>query len=275
MLKTMSVDLQKNNELAFEEFKNGVVRVISKPPILTIESTSRCNLRCVMCPHAIGAVDRPKDISLPLVEKLDTFISMAKQIQLHGIGEPLTSPIFWDILNKLPTPETCDSSINTNFTLLSDSQLEKIVNSNLQMVSISLDAARTSTYKKIRNADLNKVINNIRKLTKEKLKRKTEHPHIWLNMTLMRSNIEETVEFIQLAKILKADKVRLWHLNRWSENEMSKYIIKRDYWTFNYKKEGLWNHKELSNEMIEKTINKAKELGVNLFHPNNLFFKDT
>lgn len=270
----MHLSPKENEKLALEEFKKGILNVSSTPRMLTIESTSRCNLRCVMCPHVIGAVDRPKDIDQSLVDKLGVFLPKATSVQLHGIGEPLVSPAFWDLLENLPKPEVCASSVNTNFTLLNKKKLDTLVNSNLNLINISLDAAKTSTYKKIRNADLDEVINNIKLLSKEKIKRGTKYPYIYLNMTLMRSNIEEVVDFICLAKKLNTDKVVLWHLNHWSEEEMSRYIIDRNNWVFDYKKEGLWNYPDLSNKMIAKAEDKAKELGISLYNPDNLYFKN-
>jgi len=78
------IDPKQNEALAKAEFEAGVVEVRSSPIMMTLETTSRCNLRCVMCPHTIDAVDRPKHMEEYLVASLDKFIRQSRAIQLHG-----------------------------------------------------------------------------------------------------------------------------------------------------------------------------------------------
>lgn len=255
---------KENAALAMEEYKAGVLKVRSTPRLLTLETTSRCNLRCVMCPHAINAVKRPKHLDEVLVQRMTRFIRQANSIQLHGIGEPLASPSFWTLLPMLPDARHCESSINTNLTLLDDNRLERLLDSNLKIVNVSLDAARPETYRKIRGYDFAKVLNNVERLLEGRQKRNQPYPLVYLNMTLMRSNIEEVLEFIELAAQLQVDKVLLWHLNRWSDQEMAKYVVAREGWVFDYAREGLWNEPALSNSILRQAELKAKELNVRL-----------
>lgn len=263
------LDPATNGDLCMQEYRSGSTTVTSTPSMLTLETTSLCNLRCVMCPHAIDSVQRPKHLEEELVQKLGRFIHQSSSIQLHGIGEPLISPAFWGILNILPPAKSCESSINTNLTVLSDDNLEKILGSELKIVNVSLDAARPETYSKIRGFTLNIVLENIRKLIAARDFKGARYPLVYLNMTLMRSNIEELSEFVALGHQLKADKIVLWHLNRWSIEEMSRYKIKRGEWFFDYGKEGLWNYPELSNRSLRQAEEEAKKLGISLCLDNN------
>src|SRR6185312_14947964 len=86
---SQALDPIRNRRLAMEEYYYGRAKLNSTPALLTIESTSRCNLRCVMCPHAVGAVDRPKHFDEQLVKRLTKFLLRSDAVQLHGIGEPL------------------------------------------------------------------------------------------------------------------------------------------------------------------------------------------
>ena len=258
---------EQNAALAMAEFRAGVLEVRSSPCMLTLETSSRCNLRCVMCPHAINAVDRPKHLEENLVADLEKFIRQSNSIQLHGIGEPLTSPAFWASLKFLP--ENCESSINTNLTVLDERRLNDLISSKLKIVNVSLDAARPETYRKIRGYSFETVIGNIRRLVEERKNRGNKYPLLYMNMTLMRSNIEELPEFIDLAVDLGAETVCFWHLNRWSEEEMHRYIIKRDGWVFDYEKEGLWNFPTLSNEYLHNAEELARRKGIHLYLDNN------
>lgn len=259
---TLSADA--NQALAMAEFAAGVTKVRSTPPSLSLESTSRCNLRCVMCNHAIGAVDRPKHLDAGLVEKLRFFLKRARSVQLHGIGEPTNSPAFWDLLTGLPEPQLCNSSVNSNFTVMDDGRIQKLLESNLRVVNVSLDAGTAATYQKIRGFSFEVVINNIELFMAERRARGQTYPLLFLNMTMMRSNIEELGDFIRLAKRLGADQTLLWHLNHWDDGEMARYVIERDGWVFDYAKEGLWNFPALSNGKIRQAIELARELDVRL-----------
>lgn len=265
----------QNKALGLEEFAQGRTVVASTPNLLTLETTSRCNLRCVMCSHAIGGVDRPKHLDEALTEKLARYLKQAAAVQLHGIGEPINSPAFWSCLADLSAPEVCESSINTNFTVINDRQLDKLVASNLKLINVSLDAATAPTYQKIRGFDFEKVLENIRIFTQKKKEAGKKFPLLYLNMTLMRTNIEELVLFVQLAKELKADHACAWHLNRWPEEEMGRYVVQRDGWTFDYRNEGLWNYPELSNEWLSKAKLEAEKLGIPFWLPTatRVFFE--
>jgi MoaA/NifB/PqqE/SkfB family radical SAM enzyme/glycosyltransferase involved in cell wall biosynthesis len=275
--KRKLIDPKHNHELAMQEFKQGVVKVQSTPSMLTLETTSRCNLRCVMCPQAINAVDRPRDLDDYLVERMNFFIGQAKSVQLHGIGEPLLSSAFWSTIQHLPSRDKCESSINTNLTQLEEHRLQNLLDSPLKVINISLDAAKPETYKKIRGFDFDKVIKNIKNLIKAREKKKQAYPLVYMNMTLMRSNIEEVSGLIELAAKLGTDMVCLWHLNHWSEEEMKRYIIKREDWLFDYAKEGLWNYPDLSNKYLHKAEKTASEMSIKLHLDGNktVYFEDT
>ena len=276
LFQTASLKPKENEALAMKEFRAGVLKVHSTPRMLTLETTSRCNLRCVMCPHAINAVKRPKHLDEALVSRVSRFIQQASSIQLHGIGEPLASPAFWPLLSFLPNQDQCESSINTNLTLLDDKKLKNLLDSNLKVINVSLDAATPETYRKIRGFSFEKVLENIKRLITLRQVNGKRFPLLYLNMTMMRSNIEEVPEFVKLAASLGADCVCLWHLNRWSEEEMNRYVIERDGWVFNYRQEGLWNYPVLSNEYLRKAENTAISEGIMLYldHNKSVYFSE-
>jgi hypothetical protein len=258
---------RQNETLAMQEFREGKLRVASTPRMLTLETTSRCNLRCVMCPHSIDEVVRPKHLDETSLAGLSDYICRARHIQLHGIGEPLISPAFWSMLHLVP--KDCDSSINTNFTVLDDQRLEQVLDSNLSLVNVSVDAATPLTYERIRGFSFETVVDNIRRLITARRARNQLHPRVYMNMTLMRSNVEEAADFVSLASELGADCVCFWHLNQWPPAVMQRYRAEKDGWTFDYCQEGLWNCPEISNRHIRKAEERAVNLGIRLYLDEN------
>jgi MoaA/NifB/PqqE/SkfB family radical SAM enzyme len=271
----VSVSPQANGVLALEEFAAGTTNVQSTPTMLTLETTSRCNLRCVMCAHAIGEVHRPKHLDNSLVGRLQKFLERASAVQLHGIGEPTNSPAFWGLLRDLPPPEICESSVNSNLTVTDKGKIKRILDSNLKIINVSLDAGTAETYKKIRGFSFEIVTSNIEYLVQLRRERGQPYPIVLMNMTLMRSNIEEVGDFIRLAERLKVDAIQFWHLNHWADDEMARYVVERAGWTFDYAREGLWNYASLSNRCVQEAIELAKEKNILLYlDPNKDMYFD-
>src|SRR5512133_769631 len=63
------------------------------PSKLFIETTSRCNLNCVMCPKQnSGARTADGDLELSTFAALDDAVPGMESLVLNGIGEPLLNP---------------------------------------------------------------------------------------------------------------------------------------------------------------------------------------
>jgi MoaA/NifB/PqqE/SkfB family radical SAM enzyme len=252
---------EENLTLARREHDDGSVTVASTPPLLTIESTSICNLRCVMCPHAVGGVERPKHMPEELIARLAGPLAVAREVQLHGIGEPLASPAFWRALESDLLDPDCTVNVNTNLTLLNERRLTLLMAAKPALrLNISLDAATPQTYARIRGAEFDEVINNIRRLVAARGDR--TRPAIYVNMTLMRENIEEAPGFVELAHDLGVDRVYLWQMNRTDEGQMRRHAVDRAGWHFNYAEQGLWKFPALSNRCLRDARARAAELGM-------------
>ncbi|MEQ9329979.1 radical SAM protein [Thalassobaculum sp.] len=228
------------------------------PEDLTLETSSRCNLRCVMCPHAVGAVERPGHFPDELVDRLGSALSQARRIQLHGIGEATLNPAFWRMLDRLPT--NTRASVNTNLAFRNDPLVRRLATSRLSHVSVSLDAGTPETYRAIRGWDFEQVVANIRLLVAEKSKRLV----VSLNMTMMRRNVQEVSRLVQLAHDTGANVVQVWHLNRLPVAEMSIWKVEREGWTFDYSQEGLWDRIIETREVLADAEALAQRLGVKL-----------
>ncbi|HEY2482530.1 MAG TPA: radical SAM/SPASM domain-containing protein, partial [Caulobacteraceae bacterium] len=200
----------------------------------------------------------------------------AHSVQLHGIGEPLTSPSFWRALEGNHFHKDCEVSFNSNLTILDDKRINRLLQFNGKLlINISLDAATEQTYRRIRGYDFNIVLNNLRRLVSARGDRPL--PIVFMNMTLMRENIEEVVQFVELAKDLGANGVLFGHLNRLPGEYMARYkITQEDGWRFDYAQQGLWNFPDLSNKWIRAAVQRGDELQipVNLDHNKVVFFDE-
>jgi MoaA/NifB/PqqE/SkfB family radical SAM enzyme len=256
-MRQETISVRNEAEMAVDSLQAHLVRVA--PRLFTLETTSVCNLRCVMCPQAVGQVHRPKQMEIEIFDKLRGALAGAHQVQLHGIGEPLLSAAFWKYLDELAGQPGKEVSFNTNLTHLSDAQIDTILSAGVSVINVSLDAATPGTYRMIRNHDLGKVLGNLQRLLAARNARGLAKPRIYINMTLMRQNIEELGDFIRLGKSLGVDAVMFWHMNDGPD-----WVVERPDWTFDYRQQHLRNFPELSNRAIEAAIDLARELGVAL-----------
>ncbi len=223
------------------------------PKTIEIETSSICNLRCVMCPQAIeGGVPRPNHLPESLSDKLiPLFNENTECISLHGIGEPFLSKSFWKILPHIPK-ECHHVQANTNLTVLTDKMLDTIISSNFTLLNVSLDGPDEELYQKIRGFDLSTVLSNISKLVTAREASDNRHLKIHANMTLMKCNIDMIIEFMDLIiGSLGCDAVQVWPMNNWGP-ENRKYNTKVRNFDFNYEDQGLWNYKDLYFKRIEE-----------------------
>jgi MoaA/NifB/PqqE/SkfB family radical SAM enzyme len=206
---------------------------VPPPPNLIIETSSSCNLRCVMCPQSIGAVHRPKKMPVELMTKLIPYIHNSKVLGLHGIGEPLLSRSFWELLKEIP--DDCRSTVNTNLTVLTEEMIDSLLLSNLKSINVSVDSPYPEDYFKIRGFDLDIVLGNMRRLVGNKLK-------VYANMTLMCYTIDSIIDFMDLMiGEIGCDAVFAWPINHWQAKHTQKYNREVRGFDFNYEEQGLWN----------------------------------
>ncbi|MFO1159898.1 MAG: radical SAM protein [Reyranellaceae bacterium] len=254
----------ENARLVDQAYREGRTTLECSPSVLTVESTSICNLRCVMCPHGIDAVQRPKHMPENVIEKLSGALAVASDVQLHGIGEPLSSPAFWSALESPALHADCNLNINTNLTLLNDRKLAVLLGVKARLtINVSIDAATDGTYGRIRGAELAEVIDNVEKLIAAR--GESRRPIVYINMTLMRENIEEAVPFVEMAHRLGVDGVFFYQMNHQPAERMEKYKIDRDGWHFDYTQQGLWNFKDLSNRCLNEALERGRQLGMPLY----------
>ena len=252
-----------NYTRAMLDFMAGRNTTEAKPTILSIEATSTCNLACVMCPHAKQLVAEPKHQPVHTFERLLPAIGTQTRLQICGIGEPLLSPFFWRVVEFYNTPVGPHIRMNSNGTLWQEANRRRILLSNVGEVSFSLDAATAETHRKIRGSNFTLVLRNIKQLIAERNALHRATPIVYLNMTLMKENIHELGPFVALAKKLRVDRTRIWHLDNYVQH-MEDWTVQRNGWTFDYAKQMLSNYPELSNRLIRQAVKKAETAGVPL-----------
>lgn len=188
-------------------------RRIPLPHILTIEVTSRCNLRCVMCPKTAGFVNTPPDrvISPAVIDRLEPFLGAVDGADLSGLwGEAFLFPeLYLDILRRLKRRHIGVHTVS-NGTLITDALADGLVSLGLDRLEISVDAARPETYRRVRRGgELERVIEGVRAVVRRRERTGSRFPEIRLLFLGMTDTMEEFPEFVRLAASLKVSTVVL------------------------------------------------------------------
>jgi MoaA/NifB/PqqE/SkfB family radical SAM enzyme len=153
-----------------------------------LELTSKCNLRCGMCP--LPVLRRPyEDMEWPLVEKAEREIhGMGLKLKwLHEMGEPLLYSRIDDAIRLFP-----EASLSTNGLVLTPEVGAKLLASPLKRIRICIDSINPKVYPQLRTGgDFDKLVD----LTRKFLVQAKGHPiRIELQKMRSRMTLEETVD---------------------------------------------------------------------------------
>ncbi|MBL8298674.1 MAG: radical SAM protein [Rhodanobacteraceae bacterium] len=238
-----------------------------RPESLTIlvDIVNKCNLRCIMCHFTFDEVFYQRSQLL----SPDTFASIARAIRpythkltLSAAYEPTTSPHFAEILRIAGTHRFPELSFLTNGNLLNAALIEAVLDAGVTEVCVSVHAARAATYAHIlRGGSIEKAIGNVEKLIARRRERGSTLPRVQFNIALMRSNLSELVEIVELAARLGVDAVAFRHLIVFEGLSMEQESL---------------SHQDRTqvNRHIRRALLRARELGVTITNAADFFDTD-
>ncbi|HYI10002.1 MAG TPA: radical SAM/SPASM domain-containing protein [Thermoanaerobaculia bacterium] len=153
-----------------------------------LELTSKCNLRCGMCP--LPVLRRPyEDMEWPLVEKAEREIhGLGLKLKwLHEMGEPLLYSRIDDAIRLFP-----EASLSTNGLVLTPEIGAKLLATPLKRIRICVDSIDPKVYPQLRTGgDFDKLVD----LTKKFLVQAKGAPmRIEIQKMRSRMTLEETVD---------------------------------------------------------------------------------
>ena len=228
-----------------------------------MDITSRCNLSCMICWRSDkNSRTAPKsDIEERLFLKIAREIfPRTAELFLSCGAEPLIARNLLSMLEVIGRGKIPFVAFTTNALLFNEDIARRVVEIGVNEIYVSFDGATEETFAKIRGgASVSKVIEKIRLLNRVKRDCSTAVPKIELHMTLMRSNIREIEQIIEIAHDLELPRVTALHL--WPHLGLDE--------------ENLYNHKRLYNECIAGARKRARELGVELDAPPQFGTKES
>jgi radical SAM protein with 4Fe4S-binding SPASM domain len=223
------------------------------PEGLLYSPLSSCNLNCIQC---ISKHSRKRVVQLDTNIK-DVIASKVRRGDIRWMFTDYSGDIlFADEKNPGELDYVLGLGIavhiDTNGVYLNRKNIDKIIQSQVDAVSISVDAATDPTYSKIRIGS--PPVDTIFAAAKMLVEARTAYGRsgnfaISMGFTLMLSNIRELPLFIRKAAEAGVDAVSTRHLEI--------YSAAMDH-------ETLYDHKEIFNEIREQSLQVAADCGIKL-----------
>ncbi|HBG62606.1 MAG: hypothetical protein A2Y03_05675 [Omnitrophica WOR_2 bacterium GWF2_38_59] len=142
------------------------------PLMVVVEITNVCNLECIHCPYSFISKDknyRPRHMEMDIYRKITDEVSEhpGTIFRLLCDGEPLCHPNFIDILKYAKSKNISPINFITNGLLLDSNMARTILDANVEVVEISLDAINKDTYDNIRKgSSFDTVMKNVHEFIK-------------------------------------------------------------------------------------------------------------
>ena len=193
------------------EFCSGSSRVDSMPTRLRISVETHCNMspRCSYCEWEwMKEIEKQSSLGEPLsvFKGLGQFFECAEEVIDCGYGEPLLNPDLEAIISEI-------ARIGARFEMTSNGHLldrknrNKLLGQNITFY-ISLDAFTQAGYRRLRQGNVDRVVENIRALCEEK-RNYNDLPKTIVSFIAMRSNLAEFEPFLDHMAEIGVDAVKV------------------------------------------------------------------
>ncbi len=163
----------------FADYKKHRSEVRELPMRLWVESSSRCNLKCVMCPNKTLPPDQKTVMDFGLFKKIvEESAGFVNDMYLHHRGEPLTNP-------RLDEMITCAKNagisvrFHTNGCLMDSAWADRLLQAAPDLISFSVDGFEKETYEQIRaGGNFETTVENLLRLAQIRKRSGQKHPYL-------------------------------------------------------------------------------------------------
>jgi MoaA/NifB/PqqE/SkfB family radical SAM enzyme len=187
-----------------------------RPIKIEMDITNQCNIRCVMCPFSDPAVGgrKRRDLDAATFQRwANEMFSWAAQVGLMFGTEPTLNRNLLTFVKIAKAHRVPNVYFSTNGMKLTPELTACLIGAGLDEINVSLDAGTKDTFQRIRRgAKWDVVIANLRSLRDQKALQSLQKPRLHMSFVMMRSNIQELPQFVELAAELGAVVIYCTHL---------------------------------------------------------------
>lgn len=169
--------------------------LLDYPSKLFVETTTHCNLGCVMCVKQTKDCEVAEgDMTLATFAALEPVFPRLEALILNGIGEPLLNPHLENFIRqaKLAMPAVGWIGFQSNGVLLTEPRAFSLMEAGLDRICLSLDAASPEVFKMLREGGgLPDVERALAALATAKRRGNRPDFQVGIEFVVMRSNLAE------------------------------------------------------------------------------------
>jgi MoaA/NifB/PqqE/SkfB family radical SAM enzyme len=185
---------------------------LNLPKCLYLEITNLCNLRCRGCIQYRGKWEPERNMSLQEMVMITDQVPELERAVLHGIGEPLLNKELPAMIKHLKNRNVI-VNFNSNGTLLDEECQKALIETGLDELHISLDAASARGYTAVRGIDkFDVIVSNVASFSERLKRREVSNPRLSLWFLGNRKNMSELPDLIRLAAKVGVKEVYLQRL---------------------------------------------------------------
>lgn len=180
------------------------------PPILQIEPSNICNLRCLTCATGAGLVTRPAalmpfDMYQRVIDQVKDYVYL---LVFWSWGEPFINKDAFRMIRYAKDKGLLVHTSTNGHYFNTKEQARKIIDSGLDSLIVAVDGLDQPTYEKYRKGgNLQTVINSIENLVAERASLGVRHPLITLRFIVMKHNEHQIDRVKKFAEDLGADRL--------------------------------------------------------------------
>lgn len=177
------------------------------PNIAQVEVTTRCNLKCRMCPRTHFSGEKHLDFPWEVFQRFSVFFPRMDLVYLQGWGEPLMHPRFFDMV-ALVRQNDCQAGFTTNGSFLNETAIGEILRLSVKYVTISLAGADPHTHDTIRaGSHFDALLGSVSNLVEAKRREGRETPQIHLSYLITRDSVAGLPDMVRKAHEIGVDRL--------------------------------------------------------------------
>ena len=174
------------------------------PEAIELETTTACDMACTLCENVYWD---EKNINL----SWDDFLHIMGQfpdlkwIGLTGIGQSWLNPNYMRMLEYCKNKNIYIENFD-NFKHINSERSRRMIEIGVDKLYVSLDAATKETHDKVhKNSNWDVVMDNIKEFDRIKKKLGKRHPKLCFHFIVMKDNIHEMADYLQMIHDLGVD----------------------------------------------------------------------
>ena len=199
-------------------------RAFLGPEVLHIDLTNVCNFNCIACwcrspllkdkamPDWESKLTLPSDCIKNIFDDLAK-IGGLRQVKLVGGGEPFMHPDILKIIENIKSKDRdIQIDINTNFSLVSEEVAKKLMDLEVDSLTVSLWAGTPEYYLAVHPGQTKETFFRIRDVLKyissQKKQLETKRPKIIIHNVIMNLNYKDITGMLEFALDVGADGIQ-------------------------------------------------------------------